>query len=161
MPVSQYRQMCGRAGRKGQTKHGESFLICKYPNQLSAAATLMQGDIPTLVSAFAHRTTQSQAVARLALEAIGTGIVTTTYVNPPMSFGMLSDLQYDRERLNALAKCTLAHVQGTDLLPLLHGAVKELAGGQLIEITQQNSTVCLTRLFLPSNLLLIPQLYLG
>jgi hypothetical protein len=76
-----------------------------------------------LESTFRHRSTQSQAVARLALEAIATGLVTTG------------------DRLEALAKSTLAQVQGTDLFPLLRAAVRELVEAQLIEISMQQEVV--------------------
>ena len=66
LPSSTYRQMAGRAGRKGQSAEGQSFLLAE-DSQLSAVRELMLGALPRvtsqLVPASASTSTSTSASA--------------------------------------------------------------------------------------------------
>ncbi|KAI2788987.1 hypothetical protein POX_e07013 [Penicillium oxalicum] len=66
-----FRQMCGRAGRKGKDDAGETYLICVKAD-LEAVCDLLDADMPAIESCLAP---EKRGLKRALLEAIATGLV--------------------------------------------------------------------------------------
>ena len=72
--IMSYRQMAGRAGRKGVDTSGESFLLCK-PNEKAVAARVVNSGLPPLRSCLARPgASLSSSLKRAVLEVISTGV---------------------------------------------------------------------------------------
>ncbi|PIK47986.1 hypothetical protein BSL78_15134 [Apostichopus japonicus] len=70
-----YRQMAGRAGRKGVDTEGESILVCK-PNEMEKAKALISSDLPPVQSCLIQREGDelSNSMKRAILEVIASGV---------------------------------------------------------------------------------------
>ncbi|KAJ6175456.1 hypothetical protein N7485_002370 [Penicillium canescens] len=66
-----FRQMCGRAGRKGKDETGETYLICVKAD-MQAVCDLLDADMPAIESCLAP---EKRGLKRALLEAIATGLV--------------------------------------------------------------------------------------
>ncbi|CAG8072909.1 unnamed protein product [Penicillium salamii] len=66
-----FRQMCGRAGRKGKDDAGETYLICGKAD-MQAVCDLLDADMPAIESCLAP---EKRGLKRALLEAIATGLV--------------------------------------------------------------------------------------
>ncbi|KAJ5630057.1 Helicase C-terminal [Penicillium herquei] len=66
-----FRQMCGRAGRKGKDDAGETYLIC-IKADLEAVCDLLDADMPAIESSLVP---EKRGLKRALLEAIATGLV--------------------------------------------------------------------------------------
>jgi len=71
LPITQYRQMVGRAGRTGVDTEGDSILIVKS-HQKALSNSLMHDPLPELVSCMYEN---SRGLKRLILEATSSNIV--------------------------------------------------------------------------------------
>ncbi|XP_038044107.1 DNA polymerase theta-like [Patiria miniata] len=72
-----YRQMAGRAGRKGVDTEGESILICK-PSERDKAAKLLQAPLPPVQSCLKKQGQDlSNSMKRAILEVIASGAAST------------------------------------------------------------------------------------
>jgi replicative superfamily II helicase len=82
LSIASYRQMKGRAGRKGKDTHGESFL-CYAKTDEEKVMKLVKGDMPAISSCLAK---ESNAFERGLLEAVVANLATShtamlTYVS--------------------------------------------------------------------------------
>ncbi|KAK3098715.1 hypothetical protein FSP39_022356 [Pinctada imbricata] len=70
-----YKQMIGRAGRKGVDTEGESVLICK-PNERAKAVTLVTSELPSVGSCLYHKEGEplSRSLKRAILEIVVSGV---------------------------------------------------------------------------------------
>ncbi|RUS83890.1 hypothetical protein EGW08_008371 [Elysia chlorotica] len=82
-----YKQMAGRAGRKGVDTQGESILICK-PQEKSKGKTLLQAELPSVESCLHFDPDEglSRSLKRAVLEVVVSGVAPSpedvmTYVN--------------------------------------------------------------------------------
>ncbi|KAJ5964092.1 Helicase C-terminal [Penicillium vulpinum] len=66
-----FRQMCGRAGRKGKDDAGETYLIC-VKSDMQAVCDLLDADMPAIESCLAP---EKRGLKRALLEAVATGLV--------------------------------------------------------------------------------------
>ncbi|KAJ5791854.1 uncharacterized protein N7518_008865 [Penicillium psychrosexuale] len=66
-----FRQMCGRAGRKGKDNAGETYLICVKAD-MQAVCDLLDADMPAIESCLAP---EKRGLKRALLEAVATGLV--------------------------------------------------------------------------------------
>ena len=73
LSVVQYRQMCGRAGRAGQTSYGESFLIVKGFEKEKARQLVSQG-MPNIESQMSPGMDGGSAFLKAVVEAVGLGL---------------------------------------------------------------------------------------
>lgn len=70
LTITNYKQMSGRAGRKGQTQYGESILVVK-PSQLSQALQLVQQMMPNIVSQIHPDNDGGNAFVKAIVDLIG------------------------------------------------------------------------------------------
>jgi DNA polymerase theta len=75
LSVTHYKQMSGRAGRKGQTEYGESYLVIK-PNQLEQALQLVRSSLPNVISQIHHDNDGGNALVKALIDLIGLEICT-------------------------------------------------------------------------------------
>ena len=73
LTVASYRQMKGRAGRKGKDTHGESFL-CYTKNDKDGVMKIVNGEIPVISSRLGL---ESKGFERALLEAISANLATS------------------------------------------------------------------------------------
>ena len=84
LDITRYRQMVGRAGRKGFDSAGDCYLMIK-PSELALAARLCVGDLPMVSSAMCsslqcekegkeEEAAEEEAIRRLVLEAVVHGV---------------------------------------------------------------------------------------
>ncbi|XP_042229545.1 DNA polymerase theta-like isoform X2 [Homarus americanus] len=71
-----YKQMIGRAGRKGVDTEGESILICREEEK-QKARTLMSSTLPPITSCLQHDASLTSSMKRAILEVIVSGVATT------------------------------------------------------------------------------------
>ncbi|XP_063592844.1 DNA polymerase theta-like [Penaeus indicus] len=71
-----YRQMIGRAGRKGVDTEGESVLICREGEQ-QKAQVLMTSSLPAITSCLQQDASLTSSMKRAILEVIVSGIATS------------------------------------------------------------------------------------
>ncbi|RLV99016.1 hypothetical protein DV515_00010215 [Chloebia gouldiae] len=78
LDVLTYKQMAGRAGRKGVDTEGESILVCK-PSERSKGAALLQGSLKPVCSCLLRREGEGVAssMKRAILEIIVGGVANT------------------------------------------------------------------------------------
>ena len=77
MDKLQYRQMIGRAGRKGIDSEGESILLCK-PQEKAKVASLVSGEVEPVSSCLANLGgATTGAMKRAILEVIVSGAATS------------------------------------------------------------------------------------
>lgn len=79
MDVMMYKQMIGRAGRKGIDEKGESYLLCADDKEGEIGKKLVSATYPPVKSCLYGNSTDepSPALKRAVLEAIVTGLVTS------------------------------------------------------------------------------------
>ncbi|XP_068038025.1 DNA polymerase theta isoform X5 [Anomalospiza imberbis] len=78
LDILTYKQMAGRAGRKGVDTEGESILVCK-PSERSKGAALLQGSLKPVCSCLLRREGEGVAssMKRAILEIIVGGVAST------------------------------------------------------------------------------------
>ncbi|XP_017587371.1 PREDICTED: DNA polymerase theta isoform X4 [Corvus brachyrhynchos] len=78
LDILTYKQMAGRAGRKGVDTEGESILVCK-PSERSKGAALLQGSLKPVCSCLLRREGEGVAssMKRAILEIIVGGVANT------------------------------------------------------------------------------------
>ncbi|KAL2311304.1 hypothetical protein Nmel_003004 [Mimus melanotis] len=78
LDILTYKQMAGRAGRKGIDTEGESILVCK-PSERSKGAALLQGSLKPICSCLLRREGEgvSSSMKRAILEIIVGGVANT------------------------------------------------------------------------------------
>lgn len=74
--IMSYKQMAGRAGRKGIDTCGESILMCANPNEKKIAETLLNSNLPELSTAVNASNDLVSSIKRALLETIVSGIAT-------------------------------------------------------------------------------------
>src|SRR5271170_4084037 len=73
LSVASYRQMKGRAGRKGKDTHGESYL-CYTKHDEENVAKMVNGEMPAISSCLNR---ESKGFERALLEAVSANLATS------------------------------------------------------------------------------------
>jgi replicative superfamily II helicase len=73
LSVASYRQMKGRAGRKGKDTHGESFL-CYSKNDEKSVVEMITGEMPEIASCLGR---ENKGFERALLEAVAANLATS------------------------------------------------------------------------------------
>jgi replicative superfamily II helicase len=73
LSVASYRQMKGRAGRKGKDTHGESFL-CYAKNDEESVKKMVTGEMPEISSCLGR---ENKGFERALLEAVAANLATS------------------------------------------------------------------------------------
>ncbi|CAF0883929.1 unnamed protein product [Brachionus calyciflorus] len=98
--IMSYKQMSGRAGRKGKDTLGESILMCANLNEKKIAENLLNSEIPELVTSEAQKELSS-SIKRALLETIVSGVASRKkeiidYVKCFLSHSLVDDLGYEK-----------------------------------------------------------------
>jgi DNA polymerase theta len=132
LDVQVYKQMVGRAGRKGVDTLGESVLICK-PSEKQKAVKLVLGSLKPIRSCLGGVSAKSKsknswqhvppALKRAVLEVIASGTATRTsdvlhYISSTLLFAELSATSSESNdgRLQSLAEDTIAFLLENDFI---------------------------------------------
>jgi DNA polymerase theta len=113
LSITHYKQMSGRAGRKGQTDFGESYLVIK-PNQLEQALQLVRSSLPNVISQIHPDNDGGNALVKALIDLIGLEICT----NPSdilhfISYTLLyqqAKSETEKERLLTIVKSCFAFI---------------------------------------------------
>uniref|UniRef100_A0A803XN46 DNA polymerase theta n=1 Tax=Meleagris gallopavo TaxID=9103 RepID=A0A803XN46_MELGA len=104
LDVLTYKQMAGRAGRKGVDTEGESILVCK-PSERSKGAALLQGSLKPVCSCLLRREGEGVAssMKRAILEIIVSGVASTpddvqTYASCTLLASSLKENKRENEK---------------------------------------------------------------
>lgn len=104
LDVLTYKQMAGRAGRKGVDTEGESILVCK-PSERSKGAALLQGSLKPVCSCLLRKEGEGVAssMKRAILEIIVSGVANTpddvqTYASCTLLASSLKDNKRENEK---------------------------------------------------------------
>ncbi|OXB76233.1 UNVERIFIED_CONTAM: hypothetical protein H355_014641 [Colinus virginianus] len=104
LDVLTYKQMSGRAGRKGVDTEGESILVCK-PSERSKGTALLQGSLKPVCSCLLRRQGEgvSSSMKRAILEIIVSGVASTpddvqTYASCTLLASSLKDNKREDEK---------------------------------------------------------------
>uniref|UniRef100_A0A8C9G5T9 DNA polymerase theta n=1 Tax=Pavo cristatus TaxID=9049 RepID=A0A8C9G5T9_PAVCR len=104
LDVLTYKQMAGRAGRKGVDTEGESILVCK-PSERSKGTALLQGSLKPVCSCLLRREGEgvSSSMKRAILEIIVSGVANTpedvqTYASCTLLASSLKDNKREDEK---------------------------------------------------------------
>ena len=73
LSVSSYRQMKGRAGRKGKDNHGESY-VCYNKNDEEDVWKIVNGEMPSISSCLER---EMRGFERALLEAVAANLATS------------------------------------------------------------------------------------
>ncbi|XP_071616812.1 DNA polymerase theta [Heliangelus exortis] len=103
LDILTYKQMAGRAGRKGIDTEGESILVCK-PSERSKGTALLQGSLKPVCSCLLKREGESVAssMKRAILEIIVGGVASTpddvqTYASCTLLASSLKETKWGNE----------------------------------------------------------------
>ncbi|XP_064375845.1 DNA polymerase theta isoform X4 [Dromaius novaehollandiae] len=104
LDILTYKQMAGRAGRKGVDTVGESILVCK-PSERSKGTALLQGSLKPVCSCLLRREGEGVAssMKRAILEIIVGGVASTpddvqTYASCTLLASSLKDSKWGNEK---------------------------------------------------------------
>uniref|UniRef100_A0A8C3LRA0 DNA polymerase theta n=1 Tax=Chrysolophus pictus TaxID=9089 RepID=A0A8C3LRA0_CHRPC len=104
LDVLTYKQMAGRAGRKGVDTEGESILVCK-PSERSKGTALLQGSLKPVCSCLLRREGEGVAssMKRAILEIIVSGVASTpddvqTYASCTLLASSLKENKQENEK---------------------------------------------------------------
>ncbi|XP_028941211.1 DNA polymerase theta [Antrostomus carolinensis] len=104
LDILTYKQMAGRAGRKGVDTEGESILVCK-PSEKSKGAALLQGSLKPVCSCLLRREGEGVAssMKRAILEIIVGGVANTpddvqTYASCTLLASSLKESKWGKEK---------------------------------------------------------------
>ncbi|XP_063208405.1 DNA polymerase theta isoform X1 [Chroicocephalus ridibundus] len=105
LDILTYKQMAGRAGRKGVDTEGESILVCK-PSERSKGAALLQGSLKPVCSCLLRREGEGVAssMKRAILEIIVGGVASTpddvqTYASCTLLASSLKESKWGNEEV--------------------------------------------------------------
>ena len=73
LSVASYRQMKGRAGRKGKDTHGESYM-CYAKRDEDEVMKMVQGEMPSIESCLGYET---RGLERALLEAVSANLASS------------------------------------------------------------------------------------
>ena len=142
LDILTYKQMVGRAGRKGEDESGESILICK-PNEKPKITGLFQSAPKPIKSCLDHRSRQNSKtndtipLRRALLEIIASGIATTSqdiefYIMCTLLFAELS--QRFHKSKSASSKITPIKNPATLAQSLLQSTIEYLLANEFISV---------------------------
>uniref|UniRef100_A0A8C8VKG1 DNA polymerase theta n=1 Tax=Pelusios castaneus TaxID=367368 RepID=A0A8C8VKG1_9SAUR len=104
LDILTYKQMAGRAGRKGVNTVGESILVCK-PSERSKGIALLQGSLKPIRSCLLRREEEgiTSSMIRAILEIIVGGVASSpddvrTYASCTLLAASLKDSEQESER---------------------------------------------------------------
>uniref|UniRef100_A0A8C4TR75 DNA polymerase theta n=1 Tax=Falco tinnunculus TaxID=100819 RepID=A0A8C4TR75_FALTI len=104
LDILTYKQMAGRAGRKGVDTEGESILVCK-PSERSKGTALLQGSLKPVCSCLLRRDGEGVAssMKRAILEVIVGGVASTpddvqTYASCTLLASSLKESKWGNEK---------------------------------------------------------------
>ncbi|XP_068273560.1 DNA polymerase theta [Nyctibius grandis] len=104
LDILTYKQMAGRAGRKGVDTEGESILVCK-PSERSKGSALLQGSLKPVCSCLLRREGEGVAssMKRAILEIIVGGVANTpddvqTYASCTLLASSLKEGEWENEK---------------------------------------------------------------
>ncbi|XP_010084212.1 PREDICTED: DNA polymerase theta, partial [Pterocles gutturalis] len=104
LDILTYKQMAGRAGRKGVDTEGESILVCK-PSERSKGTALLQGSLKPVCSCLLRREGEGVAssMKRAILEIIVGGVASTpddvqTYASCTLLASSLKESKWGNEK---------------------------------------------------------------
>uniref|UniRef100_A0A8B9ZAJ1 DNA polymerase theta n=1 Tax=Anas platyrhynchos TaxID=8839 RepID=A0A8B9ZAJ1_ANAPL len=104
LDILTYKQMAGRAGRKGVDTEGESILVCK-PSERSKGTALLQGSLKPVCSCLLRREGEgvTSSMKRAILEIIVGGVANTpsdvqTYASCTLLASSLSSSKWRNEK---------------------------------------------------------------
>ncbi|XP_072737364.1 DNA polymerase theta [Ciconia boyciana] len=110
LDILTYKQMAGRAGRKGVDTEGESILVCK-PSERSKGAALLQGSLRPVCSCLLRREGEGVAssMKRAILEIIVGGVANTpddvrTYASCTLLASSLKESKWGNEKVQDKAQ---------------------------------------------------------
>ena len=143
LDILTYKQMVGRAGRKGVDERGESILICK-PNDKPKITGLFQSAPKPIKSCLDHRSRQNSKanemipLRRALLEIIASGIATTSqdiefYIMCTLLFAELSQ-RFHKSPKSASSKITPSKNPATLAQSLLQSTIEYLLANEFISV---------------------------
>jgi DNA polymerase theta len=128
--VTQYKQMCGRAGRAGQSIYGESFLLVKK-NELLKAIELVNNTLPNVVSQVHPSKDDGRAILKALLEMISLQLIKTVH---DVKIYIEQTLMYQE---------SLSINQADDLVKLIYESLLFLIDAQAININYNHTEIFL------------------
>ena len=131
--VTQYKQMCGRAGRAGQSMHGESYLMVKK-SELQKAIDLANNSLPDVVSQVHPSKDDGRAILKALLEMISLQLIKT--VND-VTLYIEQTLMYQE---------SLSANQEDELVKLIYESLLFLIDAQAININYNHTEIHLNLL---------------
>jgi len=140
--ATRFRQMAGRAGRKGFQESGECIIVAKSPLDIAAAEKLIGAELPCLQSSLT-----GEGLTRAVLEVISLGLVQKV---SELESSFIRSLF----RFHQLSTAASAPSYGLDLRQELYASLSYLLEADLVRVKQHDGTAPAKIGFNPDDILI-------